>query len=292
MKTGNIHAAIVAALLAAAIGWAGAAAAQTVKDDSTRIGGAMRHFKMFLPEHLPEDAPLVFVLHGYGGDGNVNTWMNEAAMRHKFALCVPLGLADPTGHRSWNVGYPFQKGWKTDDVQTMCKMARYVQKKYHLSRENTFLTGMSNGGEMCYLLAYSRQKTFKAFGSLAGLTLVWMYNELEAPKAVPLLEIHGTEDRTSEWWGDLNNAGGWGAYMPVPLATGYFIAKNRCTHIVTDTVPGKAGNGHQVIRHRYSNPHTGNDVWLYEVTGAPHCWFTDDMDTGEEVWNFFRRYVK
>ena len=268
--------------------------AQRVINDSTKIGGNIRHFKMFLPDGLPEDAPLVFVLHGYGGNGDINTWMNNAAERHKFALCVPLGLKDPTKHRCWNVGYPFQEGWKVNDVEVMCKMARFVQKKYHLSKKNTFLTGMSNGGEMCYLLAYSKQNTFKALGSLAGLTLVWMYETLEAPKAIPFLEIHGTEDRTSEWWGDLTNKGGWGAYLSVPLAINYLVAKNRCSQIETDTIPGKsfAKNGHRVIHHRYSNPKTHNDVWLYEVVGATHCWCTEDLDTGEEIWKFFSRYLE
>ena len=53
----------------------------------------------------------------------------------------------------WNVGYPFQAGLKTDDVDFLCKLARYLQKEYNLSRHNTFLTGMPNGGEMCYLMA-------------------------------------------------------------------------------------------------------------------------------------------
>lgn len=249
---------------------------------------------MYLPEEMPHKAPLVFVLHGYGGNGNIKTWMNSAADRHKFALCVPVGLKDPKGKRSWNVGYPFQEGWEINDVKTMCTMAKFVQKKYGLSRENTFLTGMSNGGEMCYLLAYSKQNTFKAFGSLAGLTMVWMYQDLEIPNPIPFLEIHGTQDHTSEWWGDLDNKGGWGAYMPVPLAVGAIIAKNRCTEIKTDTIKGelRSKKGHDIIRHRYANRQTGNDVWLYEVVNAGHTWFTDDMDTGEEVWNFFQRYLK
>jgi poly(3-hydroxybutyrate) depolymerase len=49
---------------------------------------------------------------------------------------------------------------------------------------------------------------------------------------------------------------------------------------------------HEIIRHRYANPQTNNDVWLYEVVNAGHNWFTDDMDTGEEVWNFFKRYLE
>ena len=38
--------------------------AQTVVEDSLVISGNMRHFKMFLPHNLPDDAPLVMALHG------------------------------------------------------------------------------------------------------------------------------------------------------------------------------------------------------------------------------------
>ena len=266
--------------------------AQRQLTDSVRIDGTMRAYHMYIPEGTPDGAPLVFVVNGYGNPCKPTaSWMNAAADAHKFAVCIPVALRDHTGHHGWNVGYPAQQGWEVDDMDALCKLARTVQKRYHLSRENTFLTGMSNGGDMCYLMAYRGQETFKAFASLAGLTMVWIYNWYDAPAPVPLLEIHGTEDRVSEWDGDLDNKGGWGEYMPVELATGYMVAKNRCRKIDIDTVPSIKG-GSPIIQYRYSNPESHNDVWLYKVIGAPHCHFTDYMNTGEEVWKFFSRYIK
>ena len=270
-----------------------ASARQGFVNDSVKIGGNVRYFRMYLPDGLIDGAPLVFVLHGYSDPiGEARNWMTDASDRHKFALCVPDGLPDPKGKKSWNVGYPFQKGFNVDDVKTLCDMAEHVCKKYKLSEENTFATGCSNGGEMCYLLAYSDQTTFKALAPIAGLTLVWMYKELEAKRPIPLIEIHGTEDRTSEWTGDLDNKGGWGAYMPVPLAVGYFVAKARCTEEVTGRIPGRdSTNGHYTITHKFLNGNDGIEIWLYEVVGAPHGTLTDDINTGEEVWNFFSKYL-
>lgn len=261
--------------------------------DSARINGQNRRFRMLLPTGLKPGAPVVFVLHGYGNDGSVNTWMNNVAEREGFAVCVPECLLDPNGKPAWNVGYVFQQGWKVDDVDAMCKMARIVQKKYRLSVENTFLTGMSNGGEMCYLLAYRNQTTFKALASLAGLTMTWMYRDLNMVRPVPFLEIHGTEDRTSEWYGDEKNAGGWGAYIPVPIAVGKVIAVDGCYIMSSDTISSRRGlDGHKTVCHAYLNPETKNEVLLYEVIGAPHCWFTEDVDTGLLVWNFFKKYLR
>lgn len=262
-------------------------------EDSLKVGGVWRKYAMLLPDGLKADAPLVFVLHGHGGNIRKENMMSGAARSHGFALCIPLGLKDSKNKNSWNVGYPFQQGWKVDDVKTLCRMARHVQKRYKLSRANTFLTGMSNGGEMCYLMAFSKQNTFKAVAPIAGLTMEWMYRELEAEKPIPLMEVHGTEDRTSEWTGDLENKGGWGPYMPVPLAIGYWVAKNRCTHEETEQVESLRGkDGNRVVKHLFTGSPTGCDVWLYEVIGGGHSWHTDDIDTGEEVWKFFSKYLE
>ena len=290
MKRSSImlaHVVVVAVLLA--LGVLPCHAGRYV-EDSVKVDGYQRQLVMYLPDGLQHDAPLVFILHGYGAGIWRENPMLAAADRHGFAVCLPQGLKDPKGEPSWNVGYPFQQGWKVDDVKALCHMARYVQKHYRLSRQNTFLTGMSNGGEMCYLMAYSNQSTYKAVAPIAGLTMAWIYEQLEAPRPIPLMEIHGTEDRVSEWMGDMENKGGWGAYLPVPLAIGYWIAKNRCSHEQVENVQGN--EGHLIIKHRYSSPTTGCDVWLYEVVGGVHSWFTNDIDTGEEVWQFFSRYVK
>ena len=270
-----------------------AMSAQTFVKDSLRVDGKMRRFVTFLPEGIKGEAPLVVVLHGYGGSIWRENPMVAAAKRHGFAVCIPQGLRDPKGKPSWNVGYPSQAGWKQDDVKALCRIAQHVQKRHKLSRTNTFLTGMSNGGEMCYLMAFNnKQKTFKAVAPIAGLTMEWMYSQLEAKRPIPVMEVHGTADHTSEWGGDLENKGGWGAYMPVPLAVGYWVAKNRCTHEETERVESLKKDGHPVIKHRFTGGPTGCDVWLYEVVGAGHKWHTDDIDTGEEVWSFFSKYVE
>ena len=262
-------------------------------EDSVKVDGHMRHLVMYLPDGIRQGAPVVFVLHGYGAGIWRENPMVATADRHSFAVCIPEGLRDPQGERSWNVGYPFQAGWQVDDVKALCRMARHVQKRYYLSRENTFLTGMSNGGEMCYLMAYSKQNTFKAVAPIAGLTMAWIYERMDAPRPIPLMEIHGTEDRVSEWTGDMENKGGWGAYLPVPIAVGYWVAKNRCTSEQVEQVESIQGQeGHPIIKHRYSGSTTGCEVWLYEVVGGVHSWFTSDMDTGEEIWQFFARYIK
>ena len=261
-----------------------------------RHQGLDREYWMYIPENLPEQAPLVFVLHGYGGKAEgYCPQMIETARKHGFAVCYPQGEKAPKGKTGWNVGYPKQEGMKTDDIDFICDLARHVQKKFSLSRKNTFFSGMSNGGEMCYIMAMQHPEAFSAYASVAGLTMEWAYRSMSPKMAVPLMEIHGTADKTSLWEGDPDNNCGWGEYISVPLAVGVWAAEAKSTH--TETVELPVINN-KVLMHRHLG---GSPAWeggpeievrLYEVVGGKHSWAHKDMDTCEEIWKFFSKYLR
>lgn len=255
--------------------------------------GLERSYKFYAPDGLPQGAPLVFVLHGYGAviDQVDDKGFSEAAEKYGFAVCYPQGSKDGRGNTCWNVGYPFQVDMKVDDVSFLCSLAEKLQKEYGLSSEDVFCTGMSNGGEMCYLLAYCGQETFKAVAPIAGLTMAWMPEKYTRTRPVPLFEIHGTEDRVSEWGGDLQNKGGWGAYIPVPDAVQYWVKRNGCRREMVENLPLNGEGGHQVIAHKFVGKKNKPQVWLYEVVGGVHSWFNEDMDTAGEIWKFFCMYL-
>ena len=270
--------------------------AQDIKQYTIRHGGMERSYWLFLPEEIKADAPLVFVLHGYGGKAEgYRPEMIDVAKENGFALCYPQGAKDKKGKNCWNVGYPFQEELKTDDVDFICDLARHLQKTHSLSRLNTFCCGMSNGGEMCYIMAMLKPDVFAAFAPIAGLTMEWAYKELKPRKAVPLMEVHGTADKTSMWNGDPFNKGGWGSYISVPNAVGLWVAEARCTHTETTVLPQMRN---EVVLHRHLG---GVPAWeggpqvevrLYEIKGGGHSWGLKDMDTCREVWKFFSTYLR
>ena len=270
--------------------------AQKARKFTMKHGGMEREYWLYLPSDIKPDAPLVILLHGYKAKAEgYRPEMMTVAEENGFALCYPQGALDGKGKTCWNVGYPFQEGLKTDDVDFLCTLARHLQKEHDLSRQNTFLTGMSNGGEMCYLMAYLRPDVFTAFAPIAGLSMEWSYRKFDAKKAVPLMEVHGTADKTSCWDGDPFNEGGWGAYLAVPQAVAYWAAQARCTYEETVEMPLVRN---KVIMHRYMG---GEPIWkdgpavevrLYEVIGGKHTWALNDMDTCREIWNFFSIYLR
>jgi polyhydroxybutyrate depolymerase len=205
-------------------------------------------------------------------------------------VCYPQGEKDAKGKTGWNVGYDVQQGLERDDVGFVKALVKHLRKTHHIGKDNVFMSGMSNGGEMTYFMAYKYPDLFRAYATIAGLTMQWAYKEWKAKKPVPLMEVHGTADKTSMWEGDPTDTGGWGAYIAVPAAVGYWAAQARCTHEETTTLPQKGE--HPVVLHRYLGGDDGIEVRLYEVQGAKHSWHLADMDTCEEMWAFFRQYLK
>ena len=144
-------------------------------------------------------------------------------------------------------------------------------------------------------MAYLKPVVFAAFAPIAGLSMEWSYKKYEAKKPVPMMEVHGTMDKTSRWEGDPSNEGGWGEYLAVPQAVAYWAAKAHCTHEETIELPLIRN---KVVLHKYNG---GEPAWeggpaievrLYEVIGGKHTWALNDMDTCREIWNFFKIYLR
>lgn len=238
--------------------------------------------------------PLVVVLHGYGGKAlGDGLRFIELADLHGFAVCWPQGAEDGTGHSCWNVGYPFQAGYRIDDTAYLRRLVRQLQKNFGVSRRNVFLTGMSNGGEMCYKMAAEHPETFSAIASIAGLTLVSMNTDYRRP--VPFMEVHGTDDSVSAWCGDPENRGGWGAYLSVPAALSHIISANRC---VGETISEIPSEHKRVILHHFTEGipsrrgGPSSEVLLYEVRGGDHSWSDRYIPTCDLIWEFFSKYVR
>ena len=272
-------------------------AAPVAVKDSLEYAGQIRYHYMYVPAALRPERPLVIMLHGYGGKAEgYRPEMLEVAEREGFALCIPQGLKAPKGKTGWYVGYPKQEGMRQDDDEFLCGLADALCHLHGLNRNNVFLTGMSNGGEMCYLIGRRHPEAFSAIASIAGLTMKWIRDEVPLTAPVPFMEVHGTADKTSMWEGDLENTGGWGAYIPVPEAVDYWVQKDGCKYSSRQYLHPKSDR--TVVLHRWF---AGVPAWpggpecevlLYEIRGGKHSWALADMDTCEEVWAFFARYLK
>lgn len=261
--------------------------------------GITREYIYYEPVDLDEQAPLVFVMHGYTGDANsIKNYsdMNDFADQYGFAVCYPRGTTDGSGNRFWNVGYAFHQNQTVDDVGFLTELAQYLQLTHGLNPDYTFATGMSNGGEMCYMLACQSYNTFKAVAPVAGMILTDILNECADSPPIPMFEIHGSQDDVTPPSGDPNNNDGWGAYPSIPFTINYFSEKNECTTVVTETLPDTDfSDGSYVLSEKHLNGINNNEVWYYKVVGGGHdwpgAWGNMDINAGEEAWLFFQKYI-
>lgn len=267
------------------------AKAQILPAYSMEYGDTLRTYSMFIPEGIGKNAPLIVYTHGYSTKpaNRVRRDLNEAAAEYGFVVCYPDGAPDSRGKDGWNVGYPSQHTMTVDENDFFAKLLDEVCGRFGVSRSNVFLAGMSNGGDLCYQMAYTRPDLFKAYASVAGLTFEHVYHNEHLTIPVPFLEIHGTTDKTSMWQGDHANAGGWGPYIPVPLAVAAVAANNRCTTMTTDTIPSRSER--LVTRYTYSGAPSGADAVLYRIEGGAHRWGTADVNTSDIICRFFSRYL-
>ena len=253
-----------------------------------------REYILYTPPNLSDNAPLVFVFHGYTGNalGIMNySEMNEVAEENGFAVCYPQGTQDQYGNNFFNVGYDFQNNPEVDDVGFTVALAEYLQELHQFSSTNTFSTGFSNGGDFSYMLACQANSTFRAIAPVAGLIMEEIYNTCNS-SATPVFETHGTNDDTSLYEGDLDNVDGWGSYLDIPTTINYFAEQNNLPNLTIDTIPDNVPWDNSIIeRHIYSSEDLDNEVWLYKVIGGEHdwpgVWGNMDINMSEEIWRFF-----
>ena len=187
--------------------------------------GVEREFLVHIPDNLTEDSPIVFVIHGFTGSAKrimEYSGMNAVADREGFMVIYPQGTTDSEGNTFFNVGYEFHKDSTIDDVSFIRDLFVSLSEEYGLKRKQGFATGMSNGGDMSYLLACTSADLFRAVAPVAGSLMAKTKEICNTQSIVPIFEIHGTGDQITLFDGDMENKGGWGAYYDLPSTINFF----------------------------------------------------------------------
>lgn len=268
----------------------------TLQKQYIEIDGKTREYIIYIPGRLQVKPPLVVALHGYTDNDSAfmnYTGLNRVAKKNGFAVCYPQGLIDSTGKTFWQVGYSFHRNEKVNDVRFISMLTEYLQKAYEFDPERTFVTGMSNGGDLCILLACKKPGIFKAAAPVVGCMMKVVYDSCSSSTPIPVFMINGTKDKTTWWAGDLDDDQHYGPYFPALATFDFFAGKNKCTVLTSDTLPDiNKSDSSYIIAKKYSGGFNGNQVWLYTVVGGGHNWTGKegnmDLNASEEIWNFFK----
>lgn len=261
--------------------------------------GLQRQYLWHIPSDLPANAPLVFVLHGYGGsatDMRDGYGWTELADEQGFALCFPQGTIDWWSNRFWNVGYEFHDDETVDDVGFIAALAAFLQSKHEFDRTRTFVSGFSNGGDMCYLLGCRASETFAAIAPVSGTMMESFFNDCAPDVPRPVVAFHGTADSTTWYGGDMGNTQGWGPYESVPNVIARWVGINDVPLLDTTMLPNTdPTDGSTVELNRYHSASHAREVRFYRVIGGGHAWpgvwGNMDIDATCEIWEFFQEMV-
>ena len=257
--------------------------------------GLDRDYYIYIPDSITIDAPLLFILHGYGSDANAimnSSQFNLIADEHGFMVCYPQGTEDNWNNRQWFSGW--YSNDPVDDVGFLMALAQHIQTEFNLGTEKTFCTGMSNGADMSYRLACEASSVFKAVASVAGCMFEWAINSCSPDNPIPVFEIHGTNDNITLWEGDAYYY--YGAYVGVETTFEFWSQLNVTTESIIDTFPNlDTQDGSYVISHKNINGINNNEVWLYEVVNGGHHWpgayGNMDISASDEIWFFFNNII-
>ena len=267
--------------------------------------GTAREYMLYVPNTIKPQAPLIFVLHGLGStNSHIRDYsqMDLVANKNGFVVCYPQGTGSTKntihtkkGSFFWNVGYEIHKNEVVDDVSFLTSLAIYLQQEYDLDPEKTFCTGMSNGGDMSYLLGCQAPEVFKAIASITGCMMEWIYKSCDNNSPIPVFQIHGTKDNITYYDGDIKNRDRWGAYLGVESTIQFWVDHNMCSKSIIDTIGFVNNESRYIIREKFLNGIDENEVWLYKVINGGHDWVQKSLEknfnTSEEIWKFFEHLM-
>jgi polyhydroxybutyrate depolymerase len=258
-------------------------------------GQFQREYIYFKPSNAPQNCPLVFVCHGYSGsaEGIMNySEFNDLAVEYGFAVCYPQGIDDSSGSSFFNVGYDFQNNETVDDVAFLEDLIDLFSQDDSIDTDKVFCTGMSNGGDFCYLLACEASESFLGVAPISGMIMQEIMDECNPTQNVGILEIHGTQDYVTYYDGDYSNQDGWGAYPSIPATIDFYAQMYNLELYSTGNFPNIVQNdGSTVNFEKYGDDDSCHQLWLYTVNGGGHDWpgayGNMDINASREAWLFF-----
>jgi polyhydroxybutyrate depolymerase len=249
--------------------------------------GIERKFILYTPEAIGENAPLVFMLHGYSGSAKSfmnNTGMNTVAEKYGYAVVYPQGIPDKansTGGACWNSGLTNSAN---DDAGFLVALAGFLQQTYGFNKNETFAAGFSNGAFMMYKLAVQAPDTFRAVASVSGSMSGGAWEARKDSTSVGILQINGTDDSVVPIDKD-------GVYGDAPAIGGvidYWKNANNLEEFEEVRLSDKA------TANCFSSQSSDNLVWYVEIKGGGHSWpqvDTAGFDASEVILEYFNHYV-
>lgn len=255
--------------------------------------GERRRYLVFVPEsyHPEHSTPLVINIHGLvqwpANQMRVSQW-NELADKHGFIVVYPSGTGFPL---RWRVTDEPEK-----EVAFFSDLISTLEKEYNIDSSRIYANGLSNGGDMAFLLACRLPERVTAIGAVAGAFSSTCENNSQL-RPVPAIFFHGEEDPIVPYEGGVYERTGM-PFPNIPEFVASYAQQNGC-HPTPLTLM-ETGN---VIGIRYSECDQDADVIFYAIADGGHTWpggsplperitgkTSQEIDATKLMWEFFQEF--
>ena len=271
-------------------------AQQTINASITH-DGIQRDYILYIPELYDGSSavPLILNFHGFGSNASQQMFygdFRDIADTEGFLLVHPEGTRF-IGNQFWNLGFP-ELSSTIDDVGFTDALIDELATLYAINLDRVYATGMSNGGFMSFLLACQLSEKIAAVASVTGSMTQDTFNDCNAQRPTPVLQIHGTEDDVVLYNGNTLS-------IPIEDVISYWVDYNNCeTTPTTTTLPDiDVSDGSTVEHSVYEDGDNGITTEHMKVIGGSHTWpgsvlnsagTNQDIDASMEIWLFFSRF--
>lgn len=268
------------------------------------VEGLDRTYLYYLPQNLPSNAPVVFVLHGSTENGRemrsvTGYGFERQADEHGFIVVYPDGY-----HRHWNdcrkaASYAAKKK-NIDDEEFILALINYFHVAFNADTGRVFTMGYSNGGQMAYRLALEMPERITAVAAVAAnLPTSDNCDCYQGNHPVPVMIMNGTRDPINPYKGGsvtIFGFGNRGTVLSSRKTAEYFAKLNQ-----QDGPPKIASPARSVERMDWNAPGKP-EVVLESIKGGGHVVpqpyhrallllgrTVRTINGPAEIWNFFAR---
>lgn len=284
-----------------------------LENQSIVVDDLERNYHLFVP-NTPENAPVVFLFHGGGGDFDeilgltgikapYKVWL-DIAQEENIIIVVPNGSMG-TRLRGWNDCRSDGDNPSTDDVAFILNLLDFIEGKYHSDATKVYATGTSNGGHFAIRLAQEIPDRLTAFAAIVAANAVNSECN-DSSEKVSALFMNGTDDPILPYEGGQMTSNR-GEVYSTEQTIDYWVQRN-----LTETSPEisnlndtNSDDNCSITKYEYKNGANNTEVVLYKVNNGGHTEPSisqrfsplylalvgnqnGDIEMANEVWDFFK----
>ena len=279
-----------------------------------QVGGNERAYLAYIPDKLPPGAPLVFVLHGTGGNGE-HMRAETGAEFDRLADAQGFAVVYPTGYKnSWDDCRKTDplpaKAQKIDDIGFFRALIAQFHDKHGTDPRKVFIMGYSNGAQMAMRVALEAPDMVAAIAAVSA-NLPVAENSVcgHKDKPVAVLLMDGTGDPVNPFKGgevNLGKLGSRGVVMSTEeTATYWAMLAGYVGEAETDTLPHRDPADPTSVKVLDWHEPGMKPVIVFVIEGGGHVVpnpnfqfppflgkVTRDLDAPQIIWRFFRSTMK